>query len=86
MSKYKDAFIDIMMAEELGLSTGDENPAKNAAITFISFMLFGFLPCKLYKPIISDSLYRCFDIRTQRIVVPNIYHTYRGFSFYTWCL
>lgn len=33
-----------MMLEELGIVTDDSNPMWNAIVTFISFVLFGFLP------------------------------------------
>ncbi len=33
-----------MMAEELGLIPSDENPFKNAIVTFLSFGLFGLVP------------------------------------------
>mmetsp|Transcript_81273 Transcript_81273/g.122124 ORF Transcript_81273/g.122124 Transcript_81273/m.122124 type:complete len:121 (+) Transcript_81273:573-935(+) len=44
ISKNKDTFVDIMMVEELGLIESDESPAKNAFITFFSFILFGIIP------------------------------------------
>lgn len=44
MSKYSDAWVDIMMAEELGILESDENPLKNALATFSSFAVFGFVP------------------------------------------
>jgi vacuolar iron transporter family protein len=44
LEKNKEAWIDIMMVEELGLIPDDENPAKNALVTFISFCLFGAVP------------------------------------------
>ena len=33
-----------MMLEELGLVVDDSNPFWNGVVTFISFVLFGFLP------------------------------------------
>jgi len=44
LSKHKDAWVDIMMVEELGLMTCDESPTKNGIVTFISFILFGIIP------------------------------------------
>lgn len=44
MSKYKEAWINIMMIEELELGGTEENPIKNALVTFISFILFGLVP------------------------------------------
>jgi len=44
ISKNKDVWIDIMMIEELGLVESDENPIKNAIVTFLSFVFFGVIP------------------------------------------
>lgn len=44
ISKNKDVWIDIMMIEELGLVESDENPIKNAIVTFFSFVFFGVIP------------------------------------------
>jgi len=44
MSKDKEAFIDVMMVEELGIMQSAESPLKNAFVTFGSFVLFGFIP------------------------------------------
>jgi len=33
-----------MMVEELGLLPNEENPMKNAVVTFISFVAFGLMP------------------------------------------
>eukprot|EP00163_Fabomonas_tropica_P007457 TRINITY_DN1718_c0_g2_i2.p1 TRINITY_DN1718_c0_g2~~TRINITY_DN1718_c0_g2_i2.p1 ORF type:complete len:281 (-),score=75.71 TRINITY_DN1718_c0_g2_i2:193-1035(-) len=45
MAKYEEFFIDIMMVEELGLmSDEDENPWKSGAITFGAFVFFGTWP------------------------------------------
>lgn len=48
MSKYKDAWVDIMMVEELGIIESKENPLKNAFVTFFSFGIFGFIPLLAY--------------------------------------
>ena len=45
-----------MMAEELGLMGGDENPKTNALVTFLSFVLFGVVPCK------SSNIIECYHI------------------------
>jgi VIT1/CCC1 family predicted Fe2+/Mn2+ transporter len=45
ISKNPQAFVDIMMAEELGITGGDEHPKINALVTFIAYVLFGFMPC-----------------------------------------
>lgn len=44
ISKNKKAWVDIMMVEELGLLPTDENPIKNALVTFIAFLSFGLVP------------------------------------------
>jgi len=42
--KNKDAWINVMMVEELGLLDGDESPVKNALVTFFSFIIMGIFP------------------------------------------
>ena len=44
IAKNKDAWVDIMMVEELGIIESDESPLKNAIATFSSFSVFGFIP------------------------------------------
>ena len=44
ISKNKNVWIDIMMVEELGLIESDENPIKNALVTFFAFVFFGVIP------------------------------------------
>jgi len=46
MSKYQEFFVDIMMCEELQLKvpTEDDNPYKDGAVTFLSFLVFGMMP------------------------------------------
>lgn len=49
LSKYEEAWIDIMMAEELGiLQQEDESPIKNGIVTFLSFIFFGFIPISAF--------------------------------------
>jgi VIT1/CCC1 family predicted Fe2+/Mn2+ transporter len=48
LAKHKKAWVDVMMAEELGLLSSDENPVKNAIVTFISFVIFGIVPILPY--------------------------------------
>ena len=48
LSKNKEAWVDIMMIEELGIVTSDESPMKNALVTFFSFGLFGLVPLLAY--------------------------------------
>ena len=47
MSKHKEAFIDIMMLEELEIGGTEENALMNAIVTFVAFTLFGLVPCKI---------------------------------------
>lgn len=44
ISKNKKAWLDIMMAEELGLIHDNTSPFKKGIVTFISFAIFGFIP------------------------------------------
>ncbi len=48
LSKHKNAWVDVMMKEELGIMEDGESPAKNAIVTFVSFALFGFIPLLTY--------------------------------------
>ena len=44
----KEAMVDIMMVEELGLFEDDTPPLGNALATFLSFVVFGFVPLLSY--------------------------------------
>lgn len=44
VAKHREAWVDIMMVEELGILESDESPLKNAVATFCSFAVFGFVP------------------------------------------
>lgn len=48
LSKNEETWVDIMMVEELGIIQEDESPIKNALVTFISFIIFGFIPVVTY--------------------------------------
>ncbi|CAH0482762.1 unnamed protein product [Peronospora belbahrii] len=50
LAKYKEAFIDIMMVEELNLMPveEDDSPLTGGIITFLSFMFFGVIPLLSY--------------------------------------
>jgi VIT1/CCC1 family predicted Fe2+/Mn2+ transporter len=48
LSKHKEAWVDVMMVEELGIVEDDESPLKNALVTFGSFCVFGFIPLVAY--------------------------------------
>nr|MDO8110832.1 VIT1/CCC1 transporter family protein [Candidatus Sigynarchaeota archaeon] len=47
-SKHKKTWVDVMMLEELNLVENEASPKKNAVITFISFVVFGFIPLVSY--------------------------------------
>lgn len=42
--RNKKVFLDLMMAEELGLLRPEESPLRNGIATFLSFATFGFIP------------------------------------------
>jgi len=79
MAKYKDFFVDVMMAEELGLQVPDENHRlesfKEGAIMFSSFAFFGALPLlgyviiPLFFPHLpSDNLFLCACVITGSVL------------------
>lgn len=46
--KYKDIFLKHMINLELGLDLPDGNPIHEGAVTFFSFIIFGFIPVLFY--------------------------------------
>eukprot|EP01016_Furgasonia_blochmanni_P047981 TRINITY_DN7104_c0_g1_i6.p1 TRINITY_DN7104_c0_g1~~TRINITY_DN7104_c0_g1_i6.p1 ORF type:complete len:276 (-),score=63.38 TRINITY_DN7104_c0_g1_i6:413-1240(-) len=46
--RNKEAWIDVMMCQELGIVQGDDNPVKNGLVTFFSFIVFGIIPLISY--------------------------------------
>jgi len=54
LGQHKVAFVDIMMAEELGISPDAENesPWKHALATFVAFLVFGVVPLISYVVIV----------------------------------
>ncbi len=48
ISRHKEAWVDIMMTEELGIVASEESPLMNAVVTFLSFAGFGFVPLIAY--------------------------------------
>ncbi len=44
IAKNEEAWVNIMMIEELGIVEDNASPLKNALVTFASFTLFGFIP------------------------------------------
>ena len=48
LAKDRNTMVDVMMVEELGLFKSDQSPLGNALATFLSFVLFGFVPLLSY--------------------------------------
>lgn len=48
IARHKEAWVDIMMTEELGIVDSQESPVRNALVTFFSFALFGLVPLLAY--------------------------------------
>jgi VIT1/CCC1 family predicted Fe2+/Mn2+ transporter len=48
LSKHREAWVSIMMVEELGILESGQSPLHNAVVTFISFALFGLVPLMAY--------------------------------------
>jgi VIT1/CCC1 family predicted Fe2+/Mn2+ transporter len=48
LSQHKDAWVEVMMREELGIVEDASSPLKNALVTFGSFVCFGFVPLVTY--------------------------------------
>lgn len=50
MSKNKEAFVDVMMVQELGLKANYDRwgPLKNGITNFVSFIIFGSVPLIIY--------------------------------------
>tara|TARA_B100000809_G_scaffold152035_1_gene149394 strand:+ start:28323 stop:29060 length:738 start_codon:yes stop_codon:yes gene_type:complete len=44
----KDTWVDVMMKEELGMVEESKSPFKIGLITFISFLILGFIPLLVY--------------------------------------
>jgi len=48
LTKNKKFWIKTMMHEELGIIKENISPSKHGFVTFISFLIFGFIPLSLY--------------------------------------
>ncbi len=48
LARHPQAWVDVMMIEELGLVESDESPVSNALVTFFSFAMFGLVPMLAY--------------------------------------
>lgn len=44
----KKRWVDVMMKEELGMIKEEKSPIKMGAVTFISFIVVGFIPLLVY--------------------------------------
>lgn len=44
LSRNKEAWVNVMMVEELGIMEENESPVKNGLVTFFSFVVFGIFP------------------------------------------
>ena len=47
-SKYKSAWVDVIMVEGHGITEERESPFMNAIVTFLSFFVFGLMPLLAY--------------------------------------
>ncbi|WP_424961231.1 VIT1/CCC1 transporter family protein [Ekhidna sp.] len=59
ITEDRDRWVDIMMKEELEMAEETKSPFKMGAITFLSFLLLGFIPLLIYvidyvNPVQSD--------------------------------
>ncbi len=59
ITEDKDRWVDLMMKEELEMAEETKSPFKMGAITFLSFLLLGFIPLGIYvidyvRPINAD--------------------------------
>ncbi|AMW32895.1 Predicted Fe2+/Mn2+ transporter, VIT1/CCC1 family [Fervidobacterium changbaicum] len=48
ITSNKEIWVDTMLHEELGLFEDDTNPLKSAVVTFLSFVIAGFMPLIAY--------------------------------------
>ncbi len=55
LSKNKKIWIETLVSEELDIAPYGESPIKNAVFTFLSFIIFGFIPLSIY---LIDYFYR----------------------------
>lgn len=58
-SRYEEVCLDVVMLEKWGLAEEKESPVMNAIVTFVSFVVFGFMPLlaylvALYVPFFAD--------------------------------
>jgi len=48
LARHKEAWVEVMLVEELGIIPSDESPWKHGVVTFLSFGLFGLVPLVAY--------------------------------------
>ena len=44
----KDRWVNVMMTEELGMTLDERSPLRIATVTYVSFVLIGFIPLLIY--------------------------------------
>jgi vacuolar iron transporter family protein len=44
----KDRWVNVMMREELGMTLAENSPIRTATVTYISFLMIGFIPLLIY--------------------------------------
>jgi hypothetical protein len=74
------------MIEELGLMSIDEHPIKDAIVTFVSFSLFGLMPCIFIYLTKNSNTIHCRNYSIiRRKSVCNFNSFNRIFFIHTWC-
>lgn len=66
ITEDKDRWVDVMMKEELEMSEETKSPLAMGAVTFASFLFFGFIPLLIY---VIDYLG---DINSNRFLISSI--------------
>ena len=69
IARHEDAWVDIMMVEELGIVASEDSPARHALATFASFAFFGFTPLlanvlALFIPVFKDNAFVIASVMT----------------------
>ncbi len=69
LARHKEAWVDVMMTEELGIVESEESPLVNALVTFCSFATFGLVPLLAYllariTPVIAGHMFLIASLST----------------------